>query len=772
MTLPSSEELSHSMQKSMPNIALVIGLCSHGLAMARALKDSGAEVHAFEANKSLAGVQTNAAIVHFIADVKSSLLINDIITFSKSFDKNRQIVLFPSNDVNVKVLGENVDKLPPNCLLSWHHCSDDILALLLKNNIEARCKEIDINYPVSSVINVKEDIEQALLSIEFPIIAKPVTPQSSFKALKCDNKQELIELIDTYENDLPILIQHWISGTDKDIFFGALYLEKGKILTSFCGQKLESFPLAMGQTTVAITTNNVEVLAITKQFFAGLMLSGPVSLELKRDAKGRYWVIEPTVGRTDFWADLCVASGCNLLEMEYRSCVQLPQKQLQNLKPTIWFDSEKDVFALAKYFSYLLPTKKGIYTPTFSFLSSRDAKPFINASLITIRKIIKSIHRKVFIRESNSTTQQKTLPSHGLSIVVFDQITDLPNDFQHLFASSEKQSMFLGERWYRNFSNFVANSEGTVKFFGFNNAEGKAVALFPLWLKNDGILGRKVRVISSLTNYYSPLYDFAIDEKLTNKDEVVGTLLNHLQFTYREWDLLSFSPVLTPLKNLLMQVEEVKGISRYSFQCSTNFYHKLESDFYDYFLERPSRIKNTIKRKRKKLDKDTQWNMAIFSNVEQIDQALAQYHEIYHDSWKQNEPFTGFIDGLARIGVEKEWLRLGILTINEEPVACQFWFVVDECAYIYKLAYKEKFKNYSPGTILLSYMIEQTIIKDKIKKIDFLTGEDQYKKDWMSQSRDLFCVNLLNNSTLSGNLLRLSHKLSNIKTRLKAKLIH
>ncbi len=108
-----------------------------------------------------------------------------------------------------------------------------------------------------------------------------------------------------------------------------------------------------------------------------------------------------------------------------------------------------------------------------------------------------------------------------------------------------------------------------------------------------------------------------------------------------------------------------------------------------------------------------------------------------------NEQFGGFVDGLARSFSTQGWLRLAVLYIEEKPVATQFWFVAHGTASIFKLAYDEAWKKYSPGSILTRFLMEYVIDIDRVEEIDFLTGNDAYKQDWMSERREhwgLYCA--------------------------------
>ena len=103
---------------------------------------------------------------------------------------------------------------------------------------------------------------------------------------------------------------------------------------------------------------------------------------------------------------------------------------------------------------------------------------------------------------------------------------------------------------------------------------------------------------------------------------------------------------------------------------------------------------------------------------------------------------------------------------QEVPVAAQIWFVSNGTAYIFKLAYRTSYRKTSVGTVLTAALIEQVIAVDRVSSIDFLTGDDNYKKDWMQSQRNLYRMIGCNKQTVHGNLQRARHHFSTLKTRL------
>jgi D-aspartate ligase len=113
-----------------------------------------------------------------------------------------------------------------------------------------------------------------------------------------------------------IIVQEWIDGPDTEIFFTLFSCDRaGRVLGLFPGRKLLCSPPAIGSTAVCIAAPEVagELIAITMQFIARVGYRGLGSLEFKRDRRsGRFLIIEPTVGRTDWQEEIATLCGVNL----------------------------------------------------------------------------------------------------------------------------------------------------------------------------------------------------------------------------------------------------------------------------------------------------------------------------------------------------------------------------------------------------------------------------------------------------------------------------
>lgn len=164
--------------------------------------------------------------------------------------------------------------------------------------------------------------------------------------------------------------------------------------------------------------------------------------------------------------------------------------------------------------------------------------------------------------------------------------------------------------------------------------------------------------------------------------------------------------------------------------CDANHVLEVKGRSYaEYWASRPGALRETVRRKGRKGDVV----LRIATDFSQAD--WDAYETIYTLSWKPGEGSPDFLRKWAMMDGVAGRLRLGIAEIDGQPVAAQFWTVEDGTAFIHKLAHDENFRKQSPGTLLTAAMFAHVIDQDRVDLVDFGTGDDPYKRDWMDSVR-------------------------------------
>lgn len=177
--------------------------------------------------------------------------------------------------------------------------------------------------------------------------------------------------------------------------------------------------------------------------------------------------------------------------------------------------------------------------------------------------------------------------------------------------------------------------------------------------------------------------------------------------------------------------------------------HVGADDFAGYWAKRPGQLRSTVKRKAGK----AKLSIRILDGFDP--DAWADYEAVFAASWKGEEGSPAFLRSVAEMAASWGRLRMGIAhDAAGTPLAAQFWTIDGPAdarvATIHKLAYADAAKALSPGSILSHEMFEHVIARDAPREIDFGTGDDPYKADWMDEKRALHRFDAYNPRTRSG----------------------
>lgn len=167
-------------------------------------------------------------------------------------------------------------------------------------------------------------------------------------------------------------------------------------------------------------------------------------------------------------------------------------------------------------------------------------------------------------------------------------------------------------------------------------------------------------------------------------------------------------------------------------------------DFEAYWAKRPGKLRNTAQRKSKATGLDIEIHRAFDSG------AWSAYEEVYAASWKPEEGSPSFLRALAEREGRAGRLRLGVARKEGRPLAAQLWTIEKGTAWIHKLAYREDSKALSPGTVLSMAMFRAALDEDRVSRIDYGTGDDGYKRDWMEERATLWRIEAFNPTSVRG----------------------
>ena len=344
-----------------------------------------------------------------------------------------------------------------------------------------------------------------------------------------------------------------------------------------------------------------------------------------------------------------------------------------------------------------------------------------------------------------------------MKFVCYTAWRQLPESANALFEQAEKNSIFFSRSWFECMTVNALEDNHTLVLACVVSAD-KVLAMLPL-MQCVG-----VKTWYSLRHGFTPLYSLLITDDA--QEQVLSCLAQGLS--------------QLPINGLLLEPvadddSKLNGLEKCltaaGFNCEYHFRHynwiyRLQGQSYaEYMAARPTSLRNTIARKKRKLEREHGYDIRLFTGDEVL-RGMPDYYAVYHASWKQNEIKNAafqdcFIEKFTRAG----WSRLAILYVKGKPVAAHLWFVHNHKASIFRLAYDKAWRQYSTGSILTSFLMEHVIDIDGVNEIDFLTGNDAYKQDWMSERRERFLLSCVRNIKPVSRYVRFAEALKHMLKR-------
>jgi CelD/BcsL family acetyltransferase involved in cellulose biosynthesis len=304
-------------------------------------------------------------------------------------------------------------------------------------------------------------------------------------------------------------------------------------------------------------------------------------------------------------------------------------------------------------------------------------------------------------------------------------------------SAARASDLFSTWAWFENLAAHGWPCDAEPLFIVAGDA-ARLVCL-PLAVQARGPAALYGPVVTALSNYYSSLFG-ATGEPGTFSGPAASAAVRALAQLGGAADVLDIQPldIDGPFARGFTGALSAHGYLVDTYFAFGNWYLPCAGlSFADYFATLPSRVRNTVVRHRKKLDKHGPWTMEVHSEPGPgLERAIEQFVEVYGRSWKMPEPYPRFVPELCRTAAREGWLRLGVLQVSGQPAAAQMWLVHQRKALIYKLAYDEAYSHLSPGSVLSAELFRRALDDERVDEIDYLTGDDAYKRDWMRERRE------------------------------------
>ncbi|CAN7620479.1 carboxylate--amine ligase [Massilia sp. LjRoot122] len=332
--------------------AIVVGGGLNALGVVRSLGTCNIPVIVVDTDPKSPAMRSRYGRKLVCASIEGEQFVEFMIGLAREYAA--PLVLFATEEKTVETVSAFRERLAPHFRLRQPE-HERLMALMHKQGFQELAEAVDAPVPRTVRLQGKADLAR-IGNLKYPCIFKPSKKDYGYgarfkKGYKVSSPEEVAAL---YEEIHPVLadmvVQEWIEGSDADVYFCLQYIgQDGSVVSSFSGRKIRAWPLRVGGTASCTSAWEVadELAAMTADFFRKVGFVGMGSMEYKRDERdGRFYMVEPTVGRTDFQEEVASLNGVNIPAAAYRHEMGLPAlPQQRSARPRIWREPNSDRWA-------------------------------------------------------------------------------------------------------------------------------------------------------------------------------------------------------------------------------------------------------------------------------------------------------------------------------------------------------------------------------------------------------------------------------------------
>jgi predicted ATP-grasp superfamily ATP-dependent carboligase len=329
--------------------AVVVGGGLNALGIVRSLGQAGIPLIVVDHDPKSPAMRSRFGRKVLCAQLDGDVFLDCLLKLAQG--QPGKLMLFVTEEKSVNEISLSRDRLAPHFLLRLPE-HERLMALMHKQGFQDLAERVGAPVPRTVRLLGPADLPR-VAALTYPCVLKPSQKDYAYgalfkKAYKVASPAEVAEL---YARIHPVtadmVVQEWIEGSDADVYFCLQYVgADGEAVASFAGRKIRAWPPRIGGTASCTAAWEVadELKTMTTTFFRQVEFTGMGSMEYKRDARdGCFYMVEPTVARTDFQEEVASLNGVNIPQAAYLYESGLaPVAPGKSALPQVWREPQCD----------------------------------------------------------------------------------------------------------------------------------------------------------------------------------------------------------------------------------------------------------------------------------------------------------------------------------------------------------------------------------------------------------------------------------------------
>jgi CelD/BcsL family acetyltransferase involved in cellulose biosynthesis len=340
---------------------------------------------------------------------------------------------------------------------------------------------------------------------------------------------------------------------------------------------------------------------------------------------------------------------------------------------------------------------------------------------------------------------------------------ELRQDWNALLENSDQNTIFLRWEWLYNWWTVYGGAFSRLYIYVIKEGN-ELVGIAPLFLKRKNLL-LPFKEACFLGSGSSDYLNFIM---VRNREEELYYALLSFMDRDKSWDMLKLADMPSSSKGLPLMLSFYRG-KRINIDREYNVcpYIDLTSAWEDIYQLLSSKLKNTIRRKTKSIEKGHKIDFVEVSGDKISEDILREFVWLNRLRLKEKgirAPFSDpdFLNFHKKImkAFDEGVVNLCFMKADDKFVAVIYYFHYDRKYYYYQSGLDPEWKDFSPGTLLFYHCIKTAYQKGCVE-FDFMRGGEEYKSSWTGTNRYNSRARIYNN-TAGGLVLNSARNLKGL----------
>ena len=337
-----------------------------------------------------------------------------------------------------------------------------------------------------------------------------------------------------------------------------------------------------------------------------------------------------------------------------------------------------------------------------------------------------------------------------------------------------KYSLNLHPIWLESYIDTFGYQANDLLLECRDDETDRLIGFLPLIVQNQKD-NRFITIRRLIPCGYKPTDFFPFPVIPGKEEEYATAIANWLVDEKGKWDRLFINLIPKEDKAWKLIVGKLKKLN-FDVDVSTKYrYLTLDTrgKYEDHLDRLGTKKKKVLRYQERRLEKELgQVHFEIIENdVQHYFNRFIKLYSARRDDAEQSDPFTrvkplyNFNELIVERYGAKNWIRLSILKCGSTSVAYCYFYYFNHVMYYSMPTYDTKYEKYSPGRVLLSFMIKDAFTNPDVHEFNFMRLEAQYKTWWEPNSSTYVLISINNHLSkrlkLNKNILELKNAIFN-----------